>query len=576
MLLLLEQTARMRAEVEAIKELLARTAYLSKANWGFTDEKDLCVDFDFVVKEHTYEARLVFPVLFPQAPAYVRPRTADKAWSSHQYPSTGTLCLEWGPDNWHSGVTGADLIQSTMKLLVLEKLGPIVGVSVPTRHDLTLGQLTRFKSARFLLTEQLNSTLHSASRAAPIPLAVATLIRHEERVAMATELGQGDDIQQMGVPAEIADDKRLTSWIRNGWVVWCDEFDTLPSTIESQSVVRDYLMGKDCWPWPDDELRTAFLLLVDQQMKVRPIAFTGGGEGKAFEYYLVWCPSSENSRQPPRNATLQSKKVAIVGLGSVGSKVAVSLARSGVKEFMLIDDDLFLPGNLSRNQLDWLSVGYDKVDAVRGAIELVQPGAHVVARNFRFAGQESAAANTTVLEQVAACDLVIDATASPKVFSSLAAICARRKVPMVWGKVYAGGIGAMMGRSLPGFDADALQIRRAVHEYLADKPEAPFKNAGGYDVEEAGEVFVGGDAEVTALSASLTQFSIDALVGAESPRFPNSAYLIGYQKAWIFEAPFDTHPVPCPRAQEDGEDRGVSPSAAEFSALLAAMDEGLC
>lgn len=105
------------------------------------------------------------------------------------------------------------------------------------------------------------------------------------------------------------------------------------------------------------------------------------------------------------------------------------------------------PDNLSRNQLDWQSVGYDKVDGVRGAIRLVRPDAEVQTRTFRFAGQESAAYNTTVLEQVAACDLVIDATASPKVFTAVAAICGRRGVALVWGEVFAGGIGALMARS---------------------------------------------------------------------------------------------------------------------------------
>ncbi|MCY1535785.1 hypothetical protein D9M68_712050 [compost metagenome] len=174
----------------------------------------------------------------------------------------------------------------------------------------------------------------------------------------------------------------------------------------------------------------------------------------------------------------------------------------------------------------------------------------MVCRTFRFAGQESSASNTILLEQIAACDLVIDATASTKVFSSIAAICTRRKVPLVWGEVFAGGIGALMARSLPGFDAEPLHIRSAIHAYLADMPEAPFQNAQTYDAEADDEVFVAGDAEVSALAASLTQFTIDALVGAQVPRFPNSAYLIGYQKAWIFEAPFDTYPVSCPRAAD--------------------------
>ena len=37
---------------------------------------------------------------------------------------------------------------------------------------------------------------------------------------------------------------------------------------------------------------------------------------------------------------LKDKKVGVVGLGSLGSKIAVSLARSGVRQFELVDGDV--------------------------------------------------------------------------------------------------------------------------------------------------------------------------------------------------------------------------------------------
>lgn len=568
MRLLLEEPVRMRAETRGLDELAGKSVWLTKLEWGFTEANDVRVEFDITVNDKVHEALLIYPALFPQAPAYVRPRKPDEAWSLHQYPATGTLCLEWGPDNWHPGVTGADLIVSTYKLLAFEKLGPSLGLVAPSRHELTLGQRVRFESQRFLITQPLQTVLEAASREKPLPLAVGTLHRRPEFVAVATQLGDDAAPTLLSVPKEIADPIVYSSWVRKGYVVWCDEWATLPKPIKDQSVIRYFLKGKGCWPWPDDELQSGFLLLADEQLRLRPIALTSNAEGStAYDYFPVDCTDKGQIRQPERNAALAQKKVAIVGLGSVGSKVAVSLARSGMTRFLLIDDDILKPSNLTRNQLDWSSMGYDKVDAVQSAIQLIQPSAEVTCRTFRFAGQESSSLNTTVLEQIAACDLVIDATASPKVFSSIAAICIRRKVPVVWGEVFAGGIGALIARSLPGFDAEPLDIRRAIHEYLAGMPEAPFQHAQTYDVEADDEVFVAGDAEVSALAASLTQFTIDALVGAEARRFPHAAYLIGYQKAWIFEAPFDTHPVPCPRAAE-------GPAAPEDSqATVAALGE---
>ncbi|MHA7685896.1 ThiF family adenylyltransferase [Cupriavidus sp. PET2-C1] len=554
MRLLLEEPIRMRAETRGLDELAGTSGWLTKLEWGFTEAKDVCVDFDITVNDKVHEAVLVYPALFPQAPAYVRPRKPDESWSAHQYPSTGTLCLEWGPDNWHPGVTGADLMVSTHKLLAYEKFGPVIGVAAPSRHELTLGQRARYEYLRFLITQELQTALEASPRTAPIALAVGTLHRRREFVAVATQLGDDASPTQLGVPKELSDPAAASSWVRKGFVVWCDEWASLPKVVKDQAILREFLKAKGCWPWPNDDLQSGFLLLADEQLRLRPIAVATNTEGSTvFDYFPVDCTDRGQVRQPERNATLAQKKVAIVGLGSVGSKIAVSLARSGITCFLLIDDDILKPSNLTRNQLDWSSMGYDKVDAVQSAVQLIRPAAEVACRTFRFAGQESSSYNTTVLEQIAACDLVIDATASPKVFSSIAAICTRRKVPVVWGEVFAGGIGALMARSLPGFDADPLEIRRAIHAYLAGMPEAPFQHSQAYDAEVEDEVFVAGDAEVSALSASLAQFAIDALVGTEAPRFPNSAYLFGYQKAWIFEAPFDTHPIACPRAVEGPE-----------------------
>jgi len=49
--------------------------------------------------------------------------------------------------------------------------------------------------------------------------------------------------------------------------------------------------------------------------------------------------------------SLLEKKIAIVGCGSVGSEIAVMLAKSGAGELTLIDDDMFDADNLYRHRL---------------------------------------------------------------------------------------------------------------------------------------------------------------------------------------------------------------------------------
>lgn len=82
-----------------------------------------------------YPVRLLYPDQFPQVPAWVVPQE-DAKWSTHQYGSGGSLCLELRPDNWVSTATGADVLRSAYNLLVHENpLGETSGLArAPSAH----------------------------------------------------------------------------------------------------------------------------------------------------------------------------------------------------------------------------------------------------------------------------------------------------------------------------------------------------------------------------------------------------------------------------------------------------------
>jgi len=76
-------------------------------------------------------------------------------------------------------------------------------------------------------------------------------------------------------------------------------------------------------------------------------------------------------------AYLQTQTVGVVGLGSGGSFVAVSLAMSGVGHFVLVDDDTLEPSNVVRHAADFRYVGQSKVEAVADLIRQRNPAAQV-------------------------------------------------------------------------------------------------------------------------------------------------------------------------------------------------------
>ena len=76
--------------------------------------------------------------------------------------------------------------------------------------------------------------------------------------------------------------------------------------------------------------------------------------------------------------SLCGKRVAIVGLGAIGSKLAESLARGGVCKFGLWDSDIVEPGNICRSSYRNDDLGESKVLAIEKMIRTVNPFASVI------------------------------------------------------------------------------------------------------------------------------------------------------------------------------------------------------
>ena len=72
---------------------------------------------------------------------------------------------------------------------------------------------------------------------------------------------------------------------------------------------------------------------------------------------------------------LSQQTVGVVGLGSGGGYVAVALAMSGVKNFILIDDDVLEDANIVRHVADNRYLGQPKADAVADLIKHRNPDA---------------------------------------------------------------------------------------------------------------------------------------------------------------------------------------------------------
>lgn len=124
---------------------------------------------------------------------------------------------------------------------------------------------------------------------------------------------------------------------------------------------------------------------------------------------------------------LATSRVLIIGMGGLGSPIALYLAAAGVGTLHLVDFDEVDLSNLQRQIAHTVSsLGKKKVDSAKGAIAQVNPDITVVTQSDLLEGEALQVA-------VSEADVVIDATDN---FSSRFAIntaCVNSKTPLVSG-----------------------------------------------------------------------------------------------------------------------------------------------
>ena len=84
-------------------------------------------------------------------------------------------------------------------------------------------------------------------------------------------------------------------------------------------------------------------------------------------------------------ARLRAAKVAVFGIGGVGSYIAEALARAGVGSLLLIDGDEVAISNMNRQLIaDITTVGMRKVDAARERIARIAPDCAVETKDIFY------------------------------------------------------------------------------------------------------------------------------------------------------------------------------------------------
>jgi hypothetical protein len=531
---------RFKREVVAIDALRERETWLSATTARLIkDGLQLCFDFDLVINEKTFPFTLKYPSYFPEIPPIVIPRDGRRL-SEHQYGEGGELCLEYRSDNWDPSITGAMMIESSYRLLSHERPTRDERAVVPSAHHSSLGQQLRSSSCRFLLTRAFLAHGTGLPVGSSQEVGIIEIVA-PKKIWTAYVASVGPTAEPDWHENEIPDRGHAHE---RGVLLRVESLESLPS--ERQALDRFFATLHFSYPPlpPGDNDKRHFIVIVDATSARMFYSFSKDGEPVVIQYNTVDFADDSGGRLPESYAALSEKKVGIVGCGSLGSKIAASMARSGLRKFVLVDDDIMMPGNLIRHELDANSLGAHKAEALEARLKAIVVGVSVTVRRVSLGGQEASAGTASVLDELAACDLIVDATADPQAFNFVASVARNALRPMIWAEVYAGGIGGFVARLRPGKEPPPHSARR---QYLAwcRQQGVPWhgldRDYGGSDARE--QPLTADDSDVNVIAAHATRIATDALVRPGASLFPHSAYVIGLSKEWIFSEPFDTRAI---------------------------------
>lgn len=237
--------------------------------------------------------------------------------------------------------------------------------------------------------------------------------------------------------------------------------------------------------------------------------------------------------------------VVCIGLGSLGSHVALSLAKAGVRRFSLFDPDILMPENVCRHVGDLTDLGRLKVEVVRDAVLRRRPDAEVnpiAASPLPDQSHEGTVGYAQfALALLDPNAVVIVTVADDRIERPLNALLVQAGVPVIFGSVLGPGTHGRIFRVRP---AGGGCYECLLHAQAADAVNFPSLPApqgtmlpatDGY--RQPGIPGVGIDVEQVALMTA--RLTLQTILGdnATYPDATHEHHLWTNRGGWVFDRP---------------------------------------
>lgn len=239
------------------------------------------------------------------------------------------------------------------------------------------------------------------------------------------------------------------------------------------------------------------------------------------------------TRTPERDDLdrLKEKKVALLGLGALGSTIAAELARSGIKKFLLVDYDKLSIENIGRHDLSLKDIDHYKVDAVKQKILDINPIAECLPFPFNVLDDLS-----ITLLLLPKCDIVVSTIDDQEAKMALDSTLIPRGKKVIYAGVFYNAVSGFVlvsenrlacFRCLSTF-MDSMAEKKEIPDFAALVPE---------DVEyKCGlPTFPGGSINTHSVALLAARVAVDTLLQKrelDSNGYPYNFFLLGNQ---VFE-----------------------------------------
>lgn len=494
------------------------------------------ITVEYLVKSETHLLRAIFPDSYPYLPLSLFGGTLPPG--RHLCPTSGALCLMQNPySTWSVQDTLAGMLDVQVKKIVEAHLEPEGAEEADDGVQ---------RSGQYPYAPE--SVLLTSDWAIPLGQDRGLLVIGLERHWAENTPIRGAVLEVRNPHGEVLarlDDRvaaKFTIKISGRWVRLpappdgkasgkgpLKEAALLAPSIERVKLER----GLDIIGLLFPEESTRDVLVENWLFAVR----TQEDQGRSYSLMRTDCLDQANMLA--RVATLHplfSKRVLIVGTGAIGSMIAWQLARAGVGEVTLIDDDFMQTGNIPRWLLGLPFVGRTKAHALRDYLSNSYPYTKVSSIGYRIGtprqGPDAAGDLHVLGNAIETADLVIDATAEWGISHLLSDLCKREKIAYLWATGTPGSRGGIVGRVVPGSTQGCwkcFQYHQTTGNFIIPaQDDAP-------DIQPKGcfhPTFTGTGFDMDEVSIAASRLAVSTLCNGSENAYPALPWDVGVVNLW--------------------------------------------